>query len=437
MAYIPSHLEVCPFWVNKTDNIETYCVVPVFVETNDYLYSNLDTGIALPASTLEGSDMFISSDGDIVFTFMAKDPLDSNQDATFVFKATPGTEPTPLTIFNSTEEIPYFYNHLDSAGDNIYIIPVTGTYNAFTSTFSDLNTTTDTGQDHATLIETLETGTSPYTFRAVIGNLNPSYLIFYGFISGTYYALKSIDGVNWTSHSTLLTLASIYEQASYMFTNQDSGNSGYVMAGLAAWNAISSTYKAVISYSADGETWVYKGNLVNPLAGDIYFEEAWASGMFYRDASNGDTRLILKYTKYSNDKAEVAIWSNYGATFEHVINPPILVDWSVAGYFKYHFTVDPATNTLFSLVTGGGTEHLFKSIDWGVNWLHVSELTPVEHDTLVFPLNSRFYPTVWNRNNHGMIIKNGWLIIGLATEVTGDITTDAYSVFQFKLADIV
>lgn len=435
----------CPFWKDKSDNVVEQCTL--VEQTNDFLFHQARDSVE-PSATQFLKSTFAAFDADkLIMGYMASSNVDAGN-STHLWTLVPGQPPEFLKELHyySTpfpQEITYPYVHLSINNNIAASIPI-GSGNRNTH---DLTTwaATFTSQDHDVLIGDLVGGSYDTTIRQT-GSFwfyDEALHLGWSYISGTnkVYALRSSDGVNWTTHY-IRNIADDETYEAYIHPNENIDDKGFLFFSSIVQGA-SGRYCRT-SYSADGITWVDKGNMDNGQ-GNREFYSYYNNNvrMFYRSTSGAEAIVIGKFKYEDNSDEVLMVFDDYGQTFLHEMANPQLVGWDDPGDHTWHFTVDPATNTLFSIVDGGNfgdwSTNLFKSSDWGATWEHVTKLHPIEFYSFSFTSYFDYNPDSQDTQVRVMVVKDGYLVIASPirySENEGDASIYSYGVMQFDLAEL-
>lgn len=392
MAYVPSHLEHCPFWINKTDNLETECTVPPPPgATDDFYYYVFDQS---------PENFIIDTDGSLLLGISNPIGLLTMQN-----------EGIPaLTCDQSAYNLDRGRVYL--VGSNYTRCPNLS-YSGHLSTFSKSSCVATENPDSINQVFEDVIGWSgfPQSMLPAIGDINNNCVM--GMIiseNSDTHILRSLDGITWVEEFQY-TSSGTNCLGAFILPNLKPAVGGFLAI---SYDATSSSNCSCVTSDINGQNWINRGSTT--YNNDYVF-------MYYDDKVISLSRLDNWYLYLAN---------NHGTSPGHEMVPPDY--WGVGYTWDYFdisglFTVDPTTETLFTTfrfwdATDG--YKLFKSTDWGLTWDFISDLKPVN-----YPSNYYDVEVTDDEASYGssyMQVRNGYLTL---------LDTVFGAIYQFKLSDIL
>ena len=398
MAYVPSHLEICPFWVNKTSNLKTYCVVPPPPgATDDFTYTVFDGFTAINFYIESDNSIKIGTDNPIGLASMQNEGV------------------PVLTCDQSVYNLDLGRVHRISNQDYVRY-PAPSIQGMGARFFSIFTTASCIASESALAVDdTFEIALSFIGFFNEIKeptvDINNSCIVCMCYTgSQSIGIVQTTDGINWNNAYEYSTLTLDCSEPAFILPNLKPTEGGF---SIISDSTITSLGCRCRVSDSNGLNWVDKGPAIHDN-NYVY--------MCY-----GEKVIFFIFTGANH----IYVANGYGTTVGHTMLPPdywgVDVLWdtiSISGIF----TIDPDTETIFTLFKLGGETHysLFSSPDWGLTWNFISSLLPIDYPTHYFGVKIAHETAGFG--TYYMQVKNGYLTLL-------DVTFNA--MYQFKLSDII
>lgn len=406
MPYVPSHLEHCPFWVNKTDNLENQCTVPLPPEATDLFTLTLLDYLTTNRNIIpyDSGILYMPDSGPSQYV------VNGAESYTEICDNSSGLDTGFLHVLPDDSKTRYPYNYNDY------------------SNFWGNDCIATQAASNATVKLQESCGNCSTNYRTYpISSIDNSYMIM-GLLrldastNYDYVVVRSTDGYNFTEVAFQNSLG-VNSVPMFMLRNKHS-NGGFLYSGVPGGQG----YTPIITSSADGITWTDRGLWPNTIPEDDYYPHAV---FFYYN----DKVCVNTYNNSIGEYVATIFTLNAGNTvsFSHYVTLPNSYDYGL-------YEIDEDTETLFGIF-GTSSSGLYKSMDWGLTWELVSALDSVKYfysqSRVRFNDTSNESYLAWST----MIINSGYLSIMVEDFIyevnEGDTRLTKPALIQFKLSDIL
>lgn len=415
-------MSICPFWRDKSKNVEEYCdpapvsssTFSIIGRTNDrpQAFSITPSGGVLFTNQVYSDVYFAPSvDGEVaeICTSFSYDDM--------MFASFPGSVFAGVDARSARLALQQF---------DVDTCILTGMGDEVRWVISDFVTPDTVGFEGPAAADNVN-GTILYRYMSSdVGGIN------------TAGCIRTIDGATWQDVTVAVGVE--YESYSGPILNEDTDIGGFLYLA-----KLDSTGKwTIFTSSKDAGTWTNRGDELTSISGHAI--ERGSYRMFHNDV------VVFDYYDTVDFGERIAVTTSYGTVFSHDMVFPTAPEWGGGPYDVWisgAMCYDPVSSTLFVVFYGdktdplGGTiqdNQLFKSDDMGLTWTVVSDLiNPDWHWNTCWKDWLNYEESTYG--NMSMRIHDGYLCLldqAHYIENEGDTSATVKPVFiRFKLEDIV